>query len=196
MEAYYVKTKQEAVELVRSLMKKGETISCGGSVSLKESGVFALMQSGDYNFLDRSKASGPDEIAEIYRKSFCCDTYLTSSNAVTENGELVNVDGTGNRIAAMSYGPKSVICLVGVNKIVPDIDAAYRRIKEFAAPPNAKRLGLNTPCAKNGICCAIDAPLGVGCADDLRMCAYYVVSAQQRVRGRIKVIICQEELGY
>lgn len=194
--AYFVETSAEAVKLVESMLSEGETISCGGSVTLSESGVFALMQSGKYNFLDRSKAKNPEEMAEIYRKSFYADTYLTSSNALTEEGELVNVDGNCNRISAITFGPKSVIVVVGVNKIVKNVEEGFKRVKEIAAPLNVKRLGCNTPCAKLGHCIKADRPIPEGCDSPERICVNYLVSGRQRVKDRVKVIICNESLGY
>ena len=194
--AYFAETSAEAVKLVESMLSEGETISCGGSVTLSESGVFALMQSGKYNFLDRSKAKNPEEMAEIYRKSFYADTYLTSSNALTEEGELVNVDGNCNRISAITFGPKSVIVVVGVNKIVKNVEEGFKRVKEIAAPLNTKRLGCNTPCAKLGYCIKADRPIPEGCDSPERICVNYLVSGRQRVKDRVKVIICNESLGY
>lgn len=194
--AYYVENSAEAVKLVENLLKDGETISCGGSVTLAESGVFALMQSGKYNFLDRSLAKSPEETAEIYRKTFYCDTFLTSSNAVTENGELINVDGNCNRISAITFGPKSVIVVVGVNKIVSDVAEGFKRVKEIAAPLNTKRLGCNTPCAKLGKCIKADRSIPEGCDSPERICVNYLVSGRQRVKDRVKVVICNESLGY
>ena len=196
MAAYFVESSAEAVALVESLLREGETISCGGSVTLAESGVFALIQSGKYNFLDRSRANGPEEIGEIYRKTFSADTFLTSSNALTESGELVNVDGNSNRVNAITFGPKSVIVVVGVNKIVKDVAEGFKRVKTVAAPKNTVRLGCKTPCATLGHCIKADAPIPEGCASPDRICVNYVVSARQRIKDRIKVIIVNEELGY
>ncbi len=196
MAAYFVESSAEAVKLVEGLLNEGETISCGGSVTLSESGVFGLMQSGRYNFLDRSRANGPEEVGEIYRKSFSADTYLTSSNAVTVSGELVNVDGNSNRVSAITFGPKSVIVVVGVNKIVEDVAAGFKRVKTEAAPKNTVRLGCKTPCAELGHCIKADAPITEGCQSPDRICVNYVVSGRQRIKDRIKVIIVNEELGY
>ena len=196
MAAYFVESANDAVQLVESLLTEGETISCGGSVTLAESGVFALMQSGKYNFLDRSRANGPEEIGEIYRRTFYADTFLTSANALTESGELVNVDGNCNRVNAITFGPKSVIVVVGVNKIVEDVTAGFKRVKTVAAPKNALRLGCKTPCATLGHCIKPDSPITEGCQSPDRMCACYVVCGRQRIKDRIKVIIVNEELGY
>ena len=200
MQAYYVENSAKAKELVQSLMEKGSTVTHGGSMTLKQTGINELLKSGDYNYLDRS-AEGltREQVEEIYRKSFFADTYLTSANAVTEKGELYNVDGNSNRVSSILYGPKSVIVVVGVNKIVPDIRAAVERVKKVAAPKNTVRLSCKTPCAATGECISLKQPDSVacdGCKSEGRVCCNYVVSAQQRKKDRIKVIIVGEELGY
>ena len=198
MEAYIAQNSEEAVKIVEGLLNEGESISCGGSVTLKETGVYDLMTSGKYNFLDRSKAKTVEEIEAVYRQVFSCDTYLTSSNAVTENGELYNVDGNSNRVATICYGPKSVIFVVGMNKIVRNIDEAITRVKSVAAPPNCIRLDKKTPCYATGECISLkqggDMPSGCKCED--RICCNYVVSAYQRHKNRFKVILVAENLGY
>lgn len=186
MDAYYAKTCQDAIALIKEICPEGQTVSCGGSVSLQECGVMELLRSGHYHFLDRA-AKGAD-VKEVYHKTFGCDTFFTSSNAVTEAGELFNVDATGNRIAAMIYGPASVIVVVGYNKIVTDLKAAEDRLREYAAPANALRLNMKTPCKVLGKC--------QDCRSDERICCNYVVMRQQFVKGRIKVIIVGEPLGY
>lgn len=196
MQPYYVENSAEAVELVKTLIKKGDTVSCGGSESLKESGIMALIKNGDYNFLDRENAKTPAEIEKVYADTFKADAFFCSANALTQDGCLYNVDGRSNRVAAIVYGPKSVICIVGVNKIVKDIPEAIRRVKTIAAPLNTKRLNMDTPCAKTGICCMPDGDMGTGCKVPGRICASFVVSSYQRVKNRIKVIICGESLGY
>ena len=199
MEAYFVDTKEEAQKLVRSLITNGDTLSCGGSVTLKQTGIYDIISSDDYNFLDRSACETREQVEEIYRKTFCADAFFTSANAVTENGELYNVDGNSNRVAAILYGPKSVICVCGVNKLVKNICEAITRVKTKAAPPNTVRLGIETPCAKTGECVSLkkDNPeMCEGCRSDGSICCNYVVCAQQRHVNRIKVIIIGEEYGY
>ncbi len=198
MQAFVAQNCRQAVNLVKDLMAEGETISCGGSVSLAQSGVMDLMKSGAYNFLDRSKCETREETEEIYRKAFCCDTYLTSANAVTMNGELYNVDGNSNRVAAIAYGPKSVIFIVGCNKIVKDLDEAVARVKHTAAPKNTVRLELDTPCAKTGECisCKSGGDAGSGCKNEKRICCSYLVSGFQRHKDRYKVILVAQPLGY
>ena len=199
MEAYYVDTKEQARELVKTLISKGDTLSCGGSVTLKQTGIYDIISSADYNFLDRSACDTPEQVEEIYRKTFCADAFFTSANAVTENGELYNVDGNSNRVAAILYGPQSVICICGVNKLVANIDEAIKRVKTKAAPPNTVRLGIETPCAKTGECISLkkeNPEMCEGCHGSGRICCNYVVCAQQRHVNRIKVIIIGEEYGY
>ena len=144
---YFVENKDEVVPLVKTLINNGESVSCGGSVTLDETGVKALMQNGDYDFIDRTGLQG-EELRQSYIKTFGCDTFFTSSNAVTENGELYNVDGNSNRVACIVYGPRQVIMIVGVNKIVKDIDEAIYRVKTVCAPMNTQRLDVKTPCTK------------------------------------------------
>lgn len=198
MEAYITDSCADAVKIVEGILKEGESISCGGSVTLKESGVMDLMKSGKYNFLDRSKAKTQEEIEAVYRQVFSCDTYLTSANAVTENGELYNVDGNSNRVAAICYGPKSVIFIVGMNKLVRNLDEAIVRVKTCAAPPNCIRLGCETPCQKTGECISLSTggDMPSGCHSEKRICCNYVVSAHQRHKNRFKVILVAENLGY
>ena len=195
---FYVETKEEVVPLIETLINKGESVSNGGSESLKQCGVFELLKNGDYDFIDRSGLEG-EAVREAYLRALGCDTYFCSSNAVTERGELYNVDGNSNRVACIVYGPRQVIMIVGKNKIVPDINAAIKRVKEKAAPPNCDRLGIPNPCTKLGSCVSLkldDPFMCDGCALDSRICCNYVVSAKQRHKDRIKVIIVNEDLGY
>ena len=195
---YFVETKEEVLPLVKSLINKGESVSNGGSESLKETGIFDLIKNGDYNFIDRSGLEG-EELRQAYIKAFGCDTYFCSSNAVTENGELYNVDGNSNRVACIVYGPKQVIMVVGVNKLVKNIDDAVKRVKCIAAPKNTNRLEIDTPCRVSGECISLknqSSELCSGCGGDTRICCNYVVSAKQRHKNRIKIIIVNESLGY
>ncbi len=200
MDAYFCENKHEACDLVKTLINKGDVISSGGSVTLKETGVYDIITSSDYNYLDRT-APGltQEQIEEVYRKTFSADAYFASSNAITENGELYNVDGNSNRVAAILYGPKNVILVCGYNKIVKNIDEAVDRVKRIAAPSNTIRLNIDTYCGKTGRCVSADdknAELCSGCKSDRRICCNYVICAQQRHKDRIKVIIIGEEYGY
>ncbi len=197
MDVYYVETREEVVPLVQGLMREGSTVSIGGTQTIKETGVLDLLRSGKYNFLDRSREGiTPEEVKQLYRDTFSADTYLCSANAITEDGELVNVDGNANRIAALLYGPDSVIVVAGVNKIVKDVESGFRRVKEVAAPPNTKRLGCDTYCREKGVCVALEGGIGTGCASKQRICCNYLVCGPQRIPGRIKVILVNENLGY
>lgn len=195
MTAFVVGTKEEAAEKVKSLIKKGDVIASGGSVSLSECGIIDMVKSPDYTYLDRN--SGDPK--EIYRKSFTADVYLSSANAITENGLLYNVDGNSNRVAAIAYGPESVIIVAGYNKIVGSLDEAVNRVKKIAAPANTVRLSCDTYCAKSGECAAFakgNDELTCGCSSDERICCNYLISAKQRHKGRIKVILVAESLGF
>lgn len=198
MEFYYAPTVKDVCPLVKRLINKGDTVSHGGSMSLSECGLSELLNSGDYNYLDRSKVP-PENVKEIYRKSFFADVYISSTNAVTEDGVLYNVDGNSNRIAAIAYGPDSVIIIAGYNKIVKNLEEAEIRVKTEAAPPNCVRLDCKTYCAEKGECVSLtksDRQIYDGCRSDRRICCNYLISAYQRHKGRIKVIIVGEELGY
>lgn len=189
MEGHYVNDEKELLNKLSELLKEGDTVSVGGSMTLFETGIIDYLRRGKYNFLDRYKEGlTPSDTKEIYRKSFSADAYLVSSNAVTEDGELYNVDGTGNRTAAMIYGPDKVIVIIGINKIVRDIDEAIERNRQISAPANARRLNKKTPCAETGYC--------MDCESSERICNDYVVIRRQSVKGRIKVIIVGKELGY
>lgn len=198
MTAFIVQTRQEAAEKVMSLISKGDVIASGGSATMKECGMTDMVKSSDYNYLDRSSVP-PEEVEDIYRRAFSADVYISSANAITENGELYNVDGNSNRVAAIAYGPKSVIIIAGYNKIVGDIDEAAKRVKRIAAPANTIRLNCDTYCAKIGECVSLkkNAPeMTCGCDTDARICCNYLISARQRHKGRIKVILVAEELGF
>ena len=199
MEFYYAPTKNDVCPIVESLMKDGDIVTHGGSVSLNECGLSELLNSGKYIYLDRSKASTPEEAVKIYRQAFSANVFLSSANAITEDGVLYNVDGNSNRIAAIAYGPKSVIIIAGYNKIVRDLNEAEIRVKREAAPPNCVRLDCPTYCKEKGECVSLskaDRQISDGCGGDGRICCNYLISAQQRHKGRIKVIIVGEELGY
>ena len=187
MEAYCVDCAADVLPLLKTLIAPGTCVSMGGSVSLQECGVPAFLRTGDYEFLDREAVTG-DAVGELYRKAFFADYYLSSANAVTEQGEIFNVDGNGNRVAALAFGPQNVILVVGCNKIVEDLHEAHRRLRHLAAPANTKRLNRNTPCAKTGTC--------ADCRSPERICCTYTVQRFSKTPGRIKVILVAEPLGY
>lgn len=189
MEAFYVQDEKELLGKISELTNEGDTVAVGGSMTLFETGVMDMLRNGKYNFLDRYKPGlTKEDIIKIYRGSFSADVYFTSSNAVTQNGELYNVDGTGNRVAAMLYGPDKVIVIVGINKIVKDVNEAVERNRRIAAPANSQRLNKNTPCATLGYCTECNSPE--------RICNEYVLIRRQGNKDRIKVIIVGKEFGY
>lgn len=200
MQAYYVETKEEVIPLLDQLIPDGVCVAVGGSVTLSETGVIDYLRGRKVDFLDRhAKGITPEQARKIYQDSFSVHTYLTSTNALTEQGELYNVDGTGNRIAAIEYGPESVIVVCGINKIVPDLAAAIHRVKTIAAPKNCVRLNCDTYCQKTGHCVSLnqDNPaMTDGCNSDARICCQYSICGRQRYKNRIKVILVNEELGY
>lgn len=198
MKPFYVKTKEEVIKLIKTLVPDGSSVSHGGSETLKQTGIIDFLKSGDFDYIDRSGLEG-EELRQSYIRAFGCDTYFSSSNAVTMNGELYNVDGNSNRVACIVYGPRQVIMVVGKNKIVKNIDDAVLRVKQCAAPLNAKRFNCKTPCAETGQCISLNKENPFICSDctsPQRICCNFVISAKQRHVDRIKVIIVDEVLGY
>ena len=198
MVAHCVRTKEEVAPLVKQLLNVGETVAVGGSETLFQTGVIDLLKNGDYHFLDRyAESLTAEERNTVLQDSLMADTYLCSANAVTLKGELYNVDGRANRVAALAYGPKTVIVVVGCNKLVKDLSAAIYRVKTVAAPLNAKRLQCKTYCAVHGKCQAADSQNCTdGCRSEDRICAEYLISGWQRVKDRIHVILVGEALGF
>lgn len=200
-EAVFAPTADDALEHLKSYLTPGCTIGVGGSVTLDEIGAIDLFRSGNYNFLDRYAPNlTPAELKGIMRRALTSDVFVMSANAITENGELYNVDGRSNRVAALLFGPDSVVIVAGINKIVTDIDEAIRRHKTVAAPANSARLRCNNPCVRTGKCVSLmrqtDEEMCAGCASEDRICANYVISARQREAGRVKVILVGETLGF
>lgn len=188
MEAFLVQDEVDLIEKLNELIKDGSMVAVGGSITLFEMGVIDYLRNGKFTFLDRYETNlSSEKLKKLYRESFGADTYLCSTNALTEQGELFNVDGNGNRVAAMIYGPDQVIVICGINKIVKDLKEAEERVKKIAAPVNARRLNKNTPCTKLGYC--------TDCNSNDRICCDYVIMKRQR-SNRIKVIIVNKELGY
>ena len=197
MMAEYVSSKEDVVPLIKTLLEDGCTVGTGGSRTLDETGVTEYLRNSNHVFYDRNNpALSAEERAELTAKSATADVYFCSSNAVTEQGILYNVDGFSNRVAAIANGPKKVIMVVGINKIVPDLDAAIRRVKTIAAPLNTKRLNCDTYCRQTGVCMGVDGGMTDGCHSPARICCSYLVCAQQRVENRIHVILVGEPVGF
>ncbi|MCD7778940.1 MAG: lactate utilization protein, partial [Clostridiales bacterium] len=150
MEGHYATTKEEALKTALEIIPQGASISWGGSESIKEVGVLDAIKSGNYVVYDRDSAKSPEERTEIMRKGMFADFYIGSSNAITYDGELVNIDGMGGRVAAYIWGPENVLLFVSLNKAVGTVEEGVNRVRNCAAPPNAERLNLNTPCRVTG----------------------------------------------
>ncbi len=195
----YLEKKEELIPYLRSQMLPSSTVAVGGSVSLFETGVIDLLRSGKYNFLDRY-AEGAD-VDKIFHDSFFANYYFASANAITLSGEIYNVDGNANRVAAISFGPEHVYLIVSTNKIVADLREAALRVKKVVAPLNAKRLKLNTPCAKLGHCIQDTIDEDTLMCNGQRycqntICANVQILSRQRNKDRIEVILINEKFGY
>lgn len=201
MQPIFAENCTEAVKIVKDMLFDGCVITAGGSMSLNESGIWQLINDKKYNFLDRSRKDiSPKQQQECFKAAIGADFFFCSTNAVTENGELLNVDGFANRISSIAFGPKKVVMIVGINKIVPDLKSAFLRVKKIAAPKNCVRLNIDNPCAKLGHCVSLlnnpDPDFADGCQKDTRICCDYLISALQRQKDRITVVLVNENLGY
>lgn len=189
MEAFYCEDSAAAVALAMDLMKDGGSVGMGGTETVKECGLLDAVKSADHlRFIDRNLAKTPEERKAVFLETMGCDYFLMSSNAVTVDGELINIDGNANRVACLAHGPEHVIVLVGVNKIVSDVESGIERVGVAAAPANAARLGTKTPCAALGHC--------GDCHSNDCMCCQILITRHSRHKGRIKVILIGEELGF
>jgi L-lactate utilization protein LutB len=187
-QAWYFSESKEAVEKVFSLIPAADTVSWGGSLTAAELNLTALAAEKGYKVIDRDKASTPAERTELMRKALLCDTYLTGTNAITEDGQLVNIDGNGNRVAAMIFGPKQVIVVAGMNKVRKDIETAVARARTIAAPANIQRFpNLKAPCNETGAC--------ADCLSPDTICSFIVRTRFCKPAGRIKVILIGQDLG-
>ena len=186
--AYYCASREEALQKALELIPAGSVVSWGGCHSAEEIGLLEAVRLGQYQVLDRNTAKTPEERVAIMKQALTCDVFLTGTNAITEDGELVNVDGNGNRVAAMTYGPDSVIVIAGMNKLTKTVMDAANRARTVAAPINAQRFDLQTPCKVDGMCHDCNVPDSI--------CTYVVRTRRCKPAGRIKVILVGEELGY
>lgn len=189
MKGYFISSKEGLFELLTSLIPDDSLVGVGDSLTLKELNVLKYLRSGRVTFLDKYKEGiTKEEKQSIYIQNFSAHTFLSGSNALTEKGEIYNIDGNGSRVAPMIYGPKQVILIVGINKIVRDLEEAEKRVRQYAAPIDAKRLNKQTPCCQLGYC--------VDCKSPERICNDFVTITGQFIKDRIKVIIVNESLGY
>ena len=187
-DAYYCASSSEAAEKILSLIPQTDVVSWGGSMTMEALGVIDRVKKGGWRVIDRSTAQSQEEKIEIMRRALLCDTYLTGANAISEDGEIVNVDGNGNRVAAMTFGPKSVIVACGMNKVVKTAEDAISRARNTAAPVNAQRFNIRTPCKTTGSC--------ADCKSTDSICSYIVRTRLCKPAGRIKVVLVGETLGF
>lgn len=188
MKGFYCPDKESALAKVKELIPEGASIGWGGSMTLDETGIKQAVLEGNYEVYNRDIARTPEEQKKVFSQICGCDYYLMSTNAITLNGELVNVDGRGNRVAFLCFGPENVIVVAGMNKITTDVEDGLKRVRNMAAPPNCVRLSKNTPCAKTGKC--------ADCLSPDSICASTVITRKSMIPGRITVILVGEELGY
>ena len=187
-EAYYCATKEEALGKALELIPEGATVGWGGALSAQQIGLLDAMGNGKYNALDRDKASSPEERMTIMRRCFDADFFLTGANGLSLDGQMVNIDGNGNRAGMIVYGPKNILVIAGMNKVADSLEDAVRRARTIAAPQNAQRFGLTTPCSTTGAC--------GDCKSESCICNQIVITRNSRPAGRIKMIIVGEELGF
>jgi L-lactate utilization protein LutB len=189
IEATVVATGAEAAEAALAEIPGGASVGLGGSQTVKEIGLLDTLRKGGYNLFDQYREGlGREEALAVRKQGAQADYFVSGSNAITDDGRIVNVDGLGNRLAAFCFGPGMVIIIAGRNKITADLDAAMERVRNVAAPMNARRFGLTTPCVKTGRC--------TDCASSERICNLTLIIEKQHTRGRMKVILVNEDLGY
>ena len=187
-EAHYCETGAEALEKALSLIPEGETVGWGGATSAEQIGLLQCLRTGPYQAIDRDTAGSPEERTAMMRRCLLADTFITGANAISLEGEMVNIDGMGNRVAAICYGPKSIVVIAGMNKVVDTVEDAVRRTRTVAAPMNKQRFPAETPCLVTGSCADCNVP---GC-----ICNQIVITRNCRPAGRIKIILVGESLGF
>ena len=185
MKGFYAHSKGEALQIALGLIPDGSSVTMGGSVSAREIGLVDTLKVGNYSFIDRDLANDKRAAALA---AYDVDVFLASCNAMTEDGILVNIDGNANRVSAIAYGPRKVIFIVGMNKVCKDVDSAMKRARNVAAPINAQRFGLDTPCSKTGSC--------MDCKSPYTICCQFLTTRYSRHENRIFVILVNDNLGY
>ena len=185
MTGYYAATREEAVKLALDIIPEGSSVTMGGAMSTHEIGLVDVLKEGEYNFIDRDQYE--DKRAAMLA-AYDADVFLASANSMTEDGVIVNIDGNSNRVSAIAQGPKKVVFIVGMNKICNDVDAAMKRARNVAAPINAQRFGLQTPCSKTGAC--------MNCKSPDTICCQILITRFSRHEGRIHVILVNDNLGF
>ncbi len=185
MTGYYAKNREEAKRIALSLIPEGSSVTMGGALSAHEVGLVEAVKTGSFRFIDRAAYENP---REAMLAAYDADWFLSSANAMTEDGVLVNIDGNANRVSCIANGPKHVLFIVGMNKVCSDIDGAMKRARNVAAPINAQRFGLNTPCAKTGAC--------MNCKSPDTICCQFLITRFSRHKDRIHVILVNDTLGF
>lgn len=185
MEGVYAATREEALAKALALISEGATVAMGGCMSAREIGLVDALKAGPYHFIDRDTIE--DKRAAMLA-AYDADVFLSSANAITEDGILVNIDGNSNRVSAIAQGPRKVLFIVGMNKVCPDLDSALKRARNVAAPINAQRFGLSTPCARTGAC--------ADCKSPDTICCQFLVTRFSRHPGRIQVLLVNDSLGF
>ena len=188
MTGYYAATKEEALKIALDIIPKGATVTMGGAMSAREIGLVDAVKTDEYHFIERENAKTAEEKRAAMLEGYDADYFLCGANAITEDGVMVNIDGNSNRVSFICQGPKHVLCIVGMNKVCVDVDAAMKRARNVAAPINAQRFGLNTPCAKTGSC--------MNCKSPDTICCQFLITRFSRHAGRIHVILVNDNLGF
>ena len=187
-DAYYCETKEEALQKALELIPEGSTVSWGGALSAEQIGLMDAVHAGNYVAIDRNLAKSPEEREQMMRQAMIADVFLTGANGLSMDGQMVNIDGLGNRVSAIIYGPKSIIVVAGMNKVEDTVEAAINRAKTVAAPMNNQRFGNNNPCSVTGTC--------GNCKNETCICNHIVITRHSRPVGRIKFILVGEALGF
>lgn len=182
---YYAESREEALKIALGIIDEGSTITVGGAVSAHEIGLVEALKKGNYNFIDRDDY---EEKRAAALAAYSADVFLSSCNAMTQDGVLVNIDGNANRVSAIAHGPSKVVFIVGMNKVCDDIDGAMKRARNVAAPTNAQRFGLSTPCAKKGLC--------MNCTSPDTICCQFLITRYSRHAERMHVILVNDVLGF
>lgn len=188
MSGYYAASKEEALKKALEIIPEGSSVTMGGAMSAYEIGLVDAIKAGNYRFIDRENVGTPEEKRKAMLEGYDADFFLSSANAMTDDGVLVNIDGNSNRVSMIAQGPKKVLFIIGMNKVTSDIDSAMKRARNVAAPINAQRFGLSTPCSKLGTC--------MNCKSPDTICCQFLITRFSRHQGRIHVILVNDDLGF
>ncbi len=185
MTGYYAASREEACQIALGLIPEGSSVTMGGAMSVHEIGLVDILKNGNYNFIDRDNYE--DKRAAMLA-AYDADVFLSSANAITEDGIMINIDGNANRVSAIAQGPRKVVFIVGMNKVCSDVDGALKRARNVAAPINAVRIGHPSPCVKTGSC--------MNCKSPDTICCQFLITRYSRHPGRIHIILVNDSLGF